>query len=191
MPEDQSGAFSELLNHWAKGDEKALAALLPLIYNELRRVAHYQLQRERADHTLQSTALVHEAYLRFLSNKAPEVQGRSHFVALSSRLIRQILVDYARERRAAKRDGGCRVAVEFLEALPVLEDADLLALDEALNDLYRTDERQAKIVDLKFFGGLSSPEVSEVLGLSRATVDRDWSTARAWLYRQMRRSDAS
>jgi RNA polymerase sigma factor (TIGR02999 family) len=191
MPEDQSGAFSELLNHWAKGDEKALAALLPLIYNELRRVAHYQLQRERPDHTLQSTALVHEAYLRFLSNKAPEVQGRSHFVALSSRLIRQILVDYARERRAAKRDGGCRVAVEFLEALPVLEDADLLALDEALNDLYRTDERQAKIVDLKFFGGLSSPEVSEVLGLSRATVDRDWSTARAWLYRQMRRSDAS
>src|SRR5580658_2552810 len=188
MPEDQSGAFSELLNHWAKGDEKALAALLPLIYNELRRVAHYQLQRERPDHTLQSTALVHEAYLRFLSNKAPEVQGRSHFVALSSRLIRQILVDYARERRAAKRDGGCRVAVEFLEALPVLEDADLLALDEALNDLYRTDERQAKIVDLKFFGGLSSPEVSEVLGLSRATVDRDWSTARAWLHRQLRRA---
>jgi RNA polymerase sigma factor (TIGR02999 family) len=191
MPEEQSDSVSMLLSHWVKGDQKALAALLPLVYKELRRVAHYQLQQERPGHTLQSTALVHEAYLRLLSNKAPQAQNRSHFIAIASRLIRQILVDYARERRAAKRDGGCRVAVEFLEAQPVLEDADLLALDDALNDLYRTDERQAQIVDMKFFGGLTSPEVSEALGLSRATVDRDWATARAWLHRQMRRTQSS
>jgi RNA polymerase sigma factor (TIGR02999 family) len=191
MPEDQSEAVSKLLGHWAKGDQKALTALLPLVYNELRRVAHHQLQRERPGHTLQSTALVHEAYLRLLGAKAPEVHGRSHFIAIASRLIRQILVDYARERSAAKRDGGCRVAFEQLEAVPVLADADLLALDEALNDLYRSDERQAKIVDMKFFGGLSAPEVAEVLGLSRATVDRDWATARAWLYRQIRRTASS
>jgi len=191
VPHDPSETVTKLLDHWAQGDQQALAALLPLVYNELRRVAHYQLQRERPDHTLQSTALVHEAYLRLLGNKAPELQGRSHFIAISSRLIRQILVDYARERRAAKRDGGCRVAMELIDAAPVLQDADLIALDEALNDLYRTDERQAKIVDMKFFGGLSSPEVADVLGMSRATVDRDWSTARAWLHRQIQRTASS
>jgi RNA polymerase sigma factor (TIGR02999 family) len=110
---------------------------------------------------------------------------------VASRLIRQILVDYARERGAAKRDGGLRVPVEHLEALPITGDADLLALNDALNDLYSTDERQAKIVDMKFFGGLSSPEVAEVLGLSRATVDRDWSTARAWLHRELSRAKSS
>jgi RNA polymerase sigma factor (TIGR02999 family) len=191
MPDDQSGTVSKLLGHWANGDQEALTALLPLVYGELRRVAHFQLQRERSDHTLQSTALVHEAYLRLLGNQAPQLHGRSHFIAISARLIRQILVDYARERRAAKRDGGCRVAMELLDAVPILQDADLIALNEALNDLYQTDERQAKIVDMKFFGGLSAPEVADVLGLSRATVDRDWATARAWLYRQMQRTASS
>jgi RNA polymerase sigma factor (TIGR02999 family) len=182
---EQSKDVSQLLNHWVKGDENALAALLPVIYGELRKVAHYQLQRERPDHTLQSTALVHEAYLRLMANQPPELSGRSHFVAIASRLIRQILVDYARERRAAKRDGGCRVELEHLEGLPVAADADLLSLNDALNDLARIDERQAKIVEMKFFGGLSSPEVAEALALSRATVDRDWATARAWLHRHM------
>jgi RNA polymerase sigma factor (TIGR02999 family) len=191
MPDDESADVSKLLGHWAQGDQKALTALLPLVYNELRRVAHHQLQRERANHTLQSTALVHEAYMRLLGNKAPEVHGRTHFIALSARLIRQILVDYARERRAAKRNGGCRVAMEQLDDVPVLEDADLLALNDALNDLYQTDDRQAKIVDMKVFGGLSAPEVAEVMGLSRATVDREWATARAWLHRQMRRTASS
>jgi RNA polymerase sigma factor (TIGR02999 family) len=189
MTDDQSGLVSRLLGHWSEGDEKALAELLPLVYDELRRVARSHLQRERPDHTLQSTALVHEAYLRLLGGQPPELRNRPHFIAVASRLIRQVLVDYARERRAAKRDGGCRVPVEYLDALPVSSDDDLLALDDALNDLYRTDARQAKIVDMKFFGGLTSPEVSGVLGLSRATVDRDWATARAWLHRQITRRD--
>jgi RNA polymerase sigma factor (TIGR02999 family) len=188
MSEQSSGDVTKLLRHWRTGDEKALAELLPLVYNELRRVARAQLRRERPDHTLQSTALVHEAYLRLMGSQPPELRDRPHFIAIASRLIRQVLVDYARERGAAKRDGGLRIAADYLEALAVTDDAELLALDEALNDLYRTDERQAKIVDMKFFGGLSSPEVSEVMGLSRATVDRDWATARAWLHRQLRRA---
>jgi RNA polymerase sigma factor (TIGR02999 family) len=184
----QSDDVTQLLRNWTQGDEKALTELLPLVYNELRRVARAQLQRERPDHTLQSTALVHEAYMRLLGNQPPELRNRPHFIAVASRLIRQILVDYARERGAAKRDGGFRIPVEHLEALPIADDAELLALDDALSDLYRTDERQAKIVDMKFFGGLSTPEVCEVLGLSRATVDRDWATARAWLHRQLSRT---
>ena len=190
MSNKQSDEVTQLLRNWTQGDEKALTELLPLVYNELRRVARAQLRRERPDHTLQSTALVHEAYMRLLGNQPPELRNRPHFIALASRLIRQILVDYARERGAAKRDGGFRIPVEHLEALPIADDAELLALDDALSDLYRTDERQAKIVDMKFFGGLSTPEVCEVLGLSRATVDRDWATARAWLHRQLSRSKA-
>ena len=188
MTDEQSRLVSRLLRHWTEGDESALAELLPLVYSELRRIARFHLQRERPNHTLQSTALVHEAYLRMLGSEPPELRNRSHFVAIASRLIRQILVDYARERGAAKRDGGLPVPVDYLDALPVSGDAELVALDDALNDLYRTDERAAKIVEMKFFGGLSTPEVSEVLGVSRATVDRDWAMARAWLYRQMSRS---
>lgn len=188
MTEDQSGLVSQLLCHWSKGDEQALQQLLPLVYQELRRVARYQLQRERPDHTLQSTALVHEAYLRLLGSQPPELRNRPHFIAVASRLIRQILVDYARERGAAKRDGGARVPIEFLDALPVSSDAELLALDDALNDLYCLDQRQALVVDMKFFGGLTNPEISEVLSISRATVERDWSTARTWLHRQMTRA---
>jgi RNA polymerase sigma factor (TIGR02999 family) len=188
VPQDQSGQVTELLQHWKQGDEQALHRLLPLLYKELRRLAHYHLRSERPDHTLQSTALVHEAYLRLLGAQPVEFQNREHFIAVASRLMRQILVDYARERRAAKRDGGCRIAVEYLDALPVNGDAELLALDDALNELGRIDERQAKIVEMKFFGGLSAPEISQVLGLSRATVDRDWATARVWLHRQMNRT---
>ncbi len=188
MTEGHSGQFTELLQHWTQGDEKALAALVPMVYKELRRLAHYHLQSERPDHTLQSTALVHEVYLRLLGGEPPELQNRAHFVAIASRLMRQVLVDYARERRASKRDGGCRIAFEYLDALPVNGDAELLALDDALDELSRIDERQAKIVEMKFFGGLSAPEISQVLGLSRATVDRDWATARIWLHRQMSRT---
>ncbi len=188
MAEDSRGEVTELLRHWTQGDEKALEELVPLVYKELRRLAHYHLQSERSDHTLQSTALVHEAYLRLIGNEPVHLQNRSHFIAVASRLMRQVLVDYARERRAGKRDGGCRIAFDYLEALPIQGDAELLALDDALNDLSHVDERQGKIVEMKFFGGLSAPEISEVMGLSRATVDRDWATARVWLHRQMSRA---
>ncbi len=188
MPEDLSGQVTELLVHWKQGDEKALEALVPLVYKELRRLAHYHLQSERPDHTLQSTALVHEAYLRMLGGQPIELQNRAHFVAVASRLMRQILVDYARSRRADKRDGGVRIAFEDLAALPVNGDAEVLALDAALEELSHIDERQAKIVEMKFFGGLSAPEISHVLGISRATIDRDWATARVWLHRQMSRT---
>ena len=188
MPDDQEGQVTELLQQWKEGDENALRALVPLVYKELRSLAHYHLQSERPDHTLQSTALVHEAYLRLLGGQPVDLQNRAHFVAVASRLMRQILVDYARSRRANKRDGGCKVIFEDVIALPVTGDAELLALNEALDELSRIDERQGKIVEMKFFGGLSAPEISQVMGISRATVDRDWATARVWLYRQIARA---
>jgi RNA polymerase sigma factor (TIGR02999 family) len=151
-------------------------------------LAHYHLQSERPDHTLQSTALVHEAYLRLLGGRPVELQNRAHFIAVASRLMRQILVDYARSRRANKRDGGCKIEFDDMASLPVAGDANLLAFDDALDELSRIDERQGKIVEMKFFGGLSAPEISQVLGISRATVDRDWATARVWLHRQMSRT---
>jgi RNA polymerase sigma factor (TIGR02999 family) len=188
MLEDRGGEVTELLHSWTQGDEEALRDLVPLVYKELRRLAHYHLQSERPDHTLQSTALVHEAYVRLMGSQPVQFQNRAHFIAVASRLMRQVLVDYARERRAGKRDGGCRIGFEFLDELPVEGDSELLALDDALDALSRTDERQAKIVEMKFFGGLSAPEISQVLRLSRATVDRDWATARVWLHRQMSRT---
>jgi RNA polymerase sigma factor (TIGR02999 family) len=190
MSEDPSDEVAELLQRWVRGDDKALRALVPVVYQELRRVAHYHLRSERADHTLQSTALIHEVYLRLLGGEPVELQNRAHFIAVASRLMRQILVDYARGRRASKRDGGCRIAFEELAALPGGNgDTELVALDSALEELSRLDERQGKIVEMKFFGGLSAAEISQVLGLSRATVDRDWATARVWLHRQMSRTE--
>jgi RNA polymerase sigma factor (TIGR02999 family) len=187
IAEEQPGQFTELLHRWTQGDEKALRTLVPSVYKELRRLAHYHLQSERPDHTLQSTALVHEAYLRLLEGQPLGMQNRAHFIAVASRVMRQILVDYARSRAANKRDCGSRIAFEYLDALPVKGDAELLALDDALDELSRMDERQGRIVEMKFFGGLSAPEISRVLGISRATVDRDWATARVWLHRQMSR----
>jgi RNA polymerase sigma factor (TIGR02999 family) len=168
-----------------RGDEKALAELIPMVYHELRRLAHRQLQSERRDHTLQSTALVNEAFLRLLGSQPAALQNREHFVAVAARLMRQILVDYARTRSANKRDAGCRIDVAALPELPVQGDAQLLALHDALEGLSQVDERQAKIVEMKFFGGLTAPEISQVLGLSLSTVERDWAVARLWLRRQM------
>jgi RNA polymerase sigma factor (TIGR02999 family) len=184
------GQVTELLRHWTQGDEKALDELLPLVYKELRRLAHYHLKAERPDHTLQSTALVHEAYLRLMGGQPKHFENRAHFIAVASRLMRQVLVDYARERRAGKRQGGCRIQIECLDALAVKSDSELLALDDALNELARIDPRQGQIVEMKFFGGLTAPEISQVMNLSRATVDRDWATARVWLHRQMSRAVA-
>jgi RNA polymerase sigma factor (TIGR02999 family) len=188
MPELPSRPVTQLLVRWKSGDEKALNDLVPIVYQELRRLAHYHMQAERSEHTLQSTALVHEAYLRLMGNQLAAVQNRAHFFAVASRLMRQILVDYARSRKTAKRDGGCRINLSQALEIPIHSDEDLLALDRALNALARLDERQAKIVEMKFFGGLSSSAAASLLGISRATVEREWATARLWLHRHVRKS---
>jgi RNA polymerase sigma factor (TIGR02999 family) len=188
LPEISSNAVTQLLLRWKKGDEQALHELVPIVYDELRRLAHCHLQSERPGHTLQSTALIHEAYLRLIGGQPLDLQNRTHFMAVASRLMRQVLVDYARTRNAAKRDGGCRVSLNQALDLPMERDEDLLALDRPLNELARIDERQARIVELKFFGGLSSSSVGSVLSISRATVDREWAMARLWLHREIRKS---
>jgi RNA polymerase sigma factor (TIGR02999 family) len=187
MPEVQSGQLTELLQRWVQGDEKALGVLAPVVYQELQRLAHYHLKSEPADHTLQSTALVNEAFLRLIGGDPVRLQNRGHFIAIASRLMRQILVDYARSRGARKREAGVRIVIDDLDELPVTEDAGLVALDQALDELSRVDERQCKVVEMKFFGGLSAAEISEVLGISLATVERDWRTARVFLRREMTR----
>jgi RNA polymerase sigma factor (TIGR02999 family) len=188
MPEAPSGEVTALLQSWAKGDAKALDDLIPLVHQELQGLAHRHLRAERADHTLQSTALVNEAYLRLVGGQPIDLRCRAHFIAIASRVMRQILVAHARGRRTYKRDGGQQVTFDVLIDSPIKDDEELLALDEALEDLARIDSRQASIVELKFFGGLSAPEISELLGLSRATVDRDWAIARLWLHQQIRQS---
>ena len=186
MLNNHPGQFTQLLQHWKEGDHKALGALVPIVYQELRRLAHYFLRAERPDHTLQSTALLHEVYIRLAGDESTPL-NRAHFIAVASRFMRQILIDYARGRNAAKRDGGQRLLLDDADLMPLKEDAELLALDAALSDLARIDERQAKIVEMKFFGGLSAPQTADVLGISRATVDREWATARVWLHRQLSR----
>ena len=185
---------TQLLARWRAGDPQALETLVPLVYNELRALAHYQLRRERPGHTLQTTALVNEAYVRLVSGRPFQAENRAHFVAVASRLMRQILVDYARSHRAAKR-GSERVvelgAIEPGQAerlSPVIEGPDLVLLDDALNSLARIDEQQSRIVELRFFGGLTIDEAAEVLGISRSTAKRDWNAAKAWLSRELKRN---
>jgi RNA polymerase sigma factor (TIGR02999 family) len=183
-----SQPVSELLVRWRAGDQQALERLIPLVYKELREIARYHLQQERPGHTLQSAALVHEAYLRLLDQKAGfDAQNRAHFLAVASRQMRQILVDYARSHAAAKRGADFKVELTEALALPQERSADLVALDDALNQLSRFDERQSRIVEMRFFGGLSIEEIGELLGISRSTVKREWSVAKAWLTRQMKR----
>jgi RNA polymerase sigma factor (TIGR02999 family) len=179
--EDQS----ELFRRWRSGDDDALHRLLPLVYEELRRVARRHLRGERPDHTLQTTALIHEAYLRLVDQRTPQVADRCHFVALTSHLMRQILVDHARARVAQKRDGGCRITLAEDLASTEPREVDVLAVDGALSRLALLDAQQARVVELRYFGGLSIRETSEVLGISEATVKRDWATARAWLHREI------
>jgi RNA polymerase sigma factor (TIGR02999 family) len=183
---DSSQPVSELLVRWKRGEQDALEVLLPLVYDELRRLAHHHLQGERAGHTLQSTALVHEAYLRLADQEPLRLDNRAHFFAVASHLMRQILVDYARKHHAAKRGANnLTLTLDEAVALPKKRNLRLVALDDALNGLAELDARQSQIVELRFFGGLSIDETSEVLGVSQATVKREWSTARAWLYREM------
>jgi len=162
---------------------------MPLVYTELRRIANRYLQGERSDHTLQSTALVHEAYVRMTEQNLPQWHNRAHFFAVAAQIMRQILVDYARSHRASKRGGDVyKLALEDAEEQPQLRDLDIVALDDALKGLAEMDEQQSRVVELKFFGGLSIEDTAEVLGISASTVKRDWITARAWLYRELNRS---
>jgi RNA polymerase sigma factor (TIGR02999 family) len=189
VPSDSSHQVTALLARWNQGEAAAREALVPLVYEELRRVARKCLAEQRRDHTLQSTALVHEAYLRLVGRASVHWQDRVHFFAVAARLMRGILVDHARRHAAAKR-GGDAVTLVLDEAvrLPKKKELNLVALDDALTCLATLDARQSQIVELRFFGGLSIEDVSHVLGISPATVKRDWATARLWLHNAMSRT---
>ncbi len=180
--------ITELLVAWGNGDRRALDQLMPLIYDELRRLAHRYLGRERAGHTMQTTDLVNEAYLKLVNEREMQWQNRAHFFAVSAQMMRMILVDYARRRNYAKRGGGAQ-RVSFDEALVVSDEraADLIALDDALKGLAILDERKSRVAELRYFGGLSVEETAEVLKVSAVTVMREWRLAKAWLYRELNR----
>ena len=184
MDELMSGSATRLLQRWNQGDRDALDQLLPVVYDELRRLARGYLNRERAQHTLQSTALVHEAYLRLVDQNT-DWQGRAHFFGVAAQMMRRILVDHARARSAAKRGDGLKVTLDEGMAIAEQRNLDVLALDRALQSLAQIDEKQCKIVELRYFAGLSIEETAEVLSISPATVKRDWSVAKAWLARAM------
>jgi RNA polymerase sigma factor (TIGR02999 family) len=186
---DPPSEVTQLLQVWRGGDRKALEALFPLVYKELRRLAHFQLRNERPNHTLQSAALVHEAYLRLVGMSSLQWESRTHFFAIAGQLMRQILVDYARRRGAAKRGGSvCKLSLDEGTMMPRRKDVDVVALDDALIGLAKIDPRQSQVVELRFFAGLSLEQVSEVLEIAPATVQRDWTTARAWLHREISRN---
>ena len=177
---------TQLLIDWSKGDKAALDALLPVVYEELRHQAARYLRRERAGHTLQTTALIHEAYIKLIDQRNVHWQNRAHFFGIAAQAMRRILVDHARAKNRAKR-GGSDIRVSFNEANLVgqQQDLDIEALDEALTRLSQIDEQQSRIVELRFFSGLTVEETAEVLGISPATVKRDWSMAKAWLHREI------
>ena len=177
---------TQLLLDWTKGNQAALDKLMPLIYRELRRLAHQYLGRERAGHTLQTTDLVHEAYLRLVDQRRVRWQNRSHFFGVAAQLMRRILVDHARRRRRVKRGGGVpMVSLDEAAVVSRQPDVDLLALDEALNRLAEIDQRKARIVELRFFGGLEVEETAIFLKISEITVMREWKMAKAWLHREL------
>jgi RNA polymerase sigma factor (TIGR02999 family) len=185
MPE-QSGEVTHLLRAWGCGDLQARDDLVPLVYRELRRRAGAYLRQERKDHTLQPTALVHEAYVRLIGQDRVEWQNRAHFFGIASQMMRRILVDHARVLQAAKRPNpALRVPLNEHLAAPAPRECEVLALDAALSHLARMDPRQGQIVELRYFGGLSEDEVADVLAVSRSTVTREWKIARAWLFRHL------
>jgi RNA polymerase sigma factor (TIGR02999 family) len=174
---------TELLERWGGGEETAAEELLPLVYEELRGLARNYLRKERAGHTLETSALVHEAYVRLTDGSKVEWKGRSHFYGIASNTMRRILVDHARSHLYQKRGGGAaKVSLDEAYQLGTERPKDLVALDEALNLLAENDGKKAQIVEMRFFGGLSQPEIAEVLGVSLSTVERQWRVARAWLY---------
>jgi RNA polymerase sigma factor (TIGR02999 family) len=187
VSQQPSQPVTQLLVRWKAGDKGALEALVPLVYKELRDIARHHLRRERPEHTLQSAALVHEVYLRLVNQRPFDTENRAHFLAVASRLMRQILVDYARTHGAAKRGADRMVELDTSVVLPQVRSTDLVALDDALNALAKLDEQQGRIVEMRFFGGLATDEIAEVLGISASTVKRDWDVAKAWLTRQMKK----
>lgn len=186
MGTENPGGVTQTLLDWSSGDREAAADLLPLVYDELRRLASIYLSRERQDHTLQPTALVHEAYLRLIDQTRVEWQNRAHFFGVAAEMMRRILIDHAKRTKASKRGGFAeKLALDEAVAFSEDQEVDLLALDDALSDLARLDPRQSRIVELRFFGGLTLEETAEVTKLSRATVEREWVMAKAWLYSQL------
>lgn len=177
---------TQLLRAWSSGDEEALKSLIPLVEAELHRLAQIHLRGERAGHTLQTTALVNEAYLRLIDWQNVQWQNRAQFFAIAAKLMRRVLVDHARARNYQKRGGETlRVSLTEAETVGVENDADIVALNEALEDLEKFDQRRSRIVELKFFGGLAVDEIAEVLSVSPRTIAREWELARAWLFRQL------
>ena len=179
------GELTHLLAGVRAGDPGALENLISLLYQELRKLAAYHLQRERPDHTLQATALVHEVYLRLAANQQLDLNDRAHFFAVSSQIMRNLLVDHARGRNRLKRGGGASLPLDEALTLAVAGSDQILAIHEALEELARLDPRQSRIVELKYFGGLSTGEISAVVGVSERTVKREWQMAKAWLYAQV------
>ena len=187
MPDRQpTQDVTGLLQQWRAGNADALEQLLPIVYEELRRVARARLRQERPGHTLQATALVHEAYLRLIGSGNPRPQNRTHLFAVAARLMREILVDHARRRAARKRGGSATmIALDQSVAAPEVAMIDLLALDEALTELHALDARLCRVVELKFFAGLNIDETAEALQVSTATVERDWTVSKAWLHQRL------
>ena len=185
--QEASEPVTEMLLRWKSGDRQALEELIPLVYNELRRVARRQLRRERPDHSFQSAALVNEVYLRLIVQQPFHTENRTHFLMVASRLMRQILVDHARSHGASKRGASQTVCLDTSFVLPQRKNMDVIAVDDALTALAKFDEQQVRIVELRFFGGLGNEEVAEALGVSLSTVKRDWNVAKAWLARELSR----
>ena len=192
MPNFQTHDVTGILQEWRNGDKSAAERLFPLVYDELKRQAQRYLARERSDHTLQPTALVHEAYLKMVDQTVLSAENRTHFFGIASRVMRQILVDHARMHNAEKRGGAAqRFSIEDFDVLPEQQAADILELDEALQKLEAIDERKASVVDMRFFGGLKETEIAEVLGVTEKTVRRDWQFAKLWLFREVTSPQAS
>ena len=185
MPEEPPQEVTELLQKWSAGDERALDELTPVIYAELHKIARRYMNRERDGHTLQTTALVNEAYMRLIDWKSAKFENRAHFFGVSAQLMRRILVDFARKRPKAGDGLAQHVSIEEAFTVTAERDADLVAVDEALTELAKFDERKAQIVEMKFFGGLSVEEMAEVLKIAPITVMREWQKAKAWLYLEL------
>ena len=189
MPESSTQEVTQLLVAWRQGKQDALDELIPVVYQELRRQAHRYLQREQRGHSLQTTALINETYLRLLGCQKVSWKNRAHFFAVTARMMRRILVDYARSRRSQRRGGDlAKTTLDQKLTFPIARNSDLVALDDALNELALKDERRSRVVELRFFGGLSIEETAEVLGVCPDTVVRDWRLAKVWLAREVKRT---